>query len=87
MNFVNLHVHSHYSLLDGLARIEGLIRRAKEFGHPALALTDHGALYGAIEFYQAAKKRGSSRSSVLRPTSPLAVEQKRVLKMTMSGFI
>lgn len=58
MKFVNLHVHSHYSLLDGLARIEGLVRRAKEFGHPALALTDHGSLYGAIEFYQAARKAG-----------------------------
>ncbi len=58
MSFVNLHVHSHYSLLDGLARIEGLVRRAKEFDMPALALTDHGALYGAIEFYQEAKKVG-----------------------------
>ncbi|MBI4268218.1 DNA polymerase III subunit alpha [Candidatus Uhrbacteria bacterium] len=58
MRFVNLHVHSHYSLLDGLARIDGLVRRAKEFGMDALALTDHGYLYGAIEFYQAAKKAG-----------------------------
>ncbi|MBI4239642.1 DNA polymerase III subunit alpha [Candidatus Uhrbacteria bacterium] len=58
MKMVNLHVHSHYSLLDGLARIDGLVRRAKEFYMPALALTDHGALYGAIEFYQAARKEG-----------------------------
>lgn len=48
--FVNLHTHSHFSLLDGLARIDDLVQRAKGFGMPALALTDHGALYGAIEF-------------------------------------
>lgn len=53
--FVNLHTHSHFSLLDGLARIEGLVDRAKSFGMPAMALTDHGSLYGAIEFYKACK--------------------------------
>jgi len=51
-NFVHLHVHSHYSLLDGSCRIEDLAARAKEFGMPALALTDHGNLFGAIEFYK-----------------------------------
>jgi DNA polymerase-3 subunit alpha len=56
--FVHLHVHSHYSLLDGLAKIDGLVARAKELGMPALALTDHGNLYGAIEFYEKAKKAG-----------------------------
>jgi len=56
--FVHLHVHSEYSLLDGLGRVSDLIARAKELGMPALALTDHGAMYGAIEFYQAAKKQG-----------------------------
>ncbi|MBM4465095.1 MAG: DNA polymerase III subunit alpha [Chloroflexi bacterium] len=56
--FVHLHVHSEYSLLDGLGRAEGLVVRAKELGMPALALTDHGAMYGAIEFYQAAQKHG-----------------------------
>ncbi len=56
--FVNLHTHSHFSLLDGLARLEGLVDRAKSFGMNALALTDHGALYGAIEFYKACKKGG-----------------------------
>ncbi len=54
--FVHLHVHSEYSLLDGLGRVEDLVVRAKELGMPALALTDHGAMYGAIEFYRAAKK-------------------------------
>ncbi|OGD30110.1 DNA polymerase III subunit alpha [Candidatus Azambacteria bacterium RIFCSPLOWO2_01_FULL_46_26] len=58
MKFTHLHVHSHYSLLDGLAKIDGLLDRAKELGMDSLALTDHGVLYGAIEFYREAKKRG-----------------------------
>lgn len=57
-NFVHLHVHSHYSLLDGLAKIDELLDRTKELGMEALALTDHGVLYGAIEFYEKAKKKG-----------------------------
>lgn len=52
MSFVHLHTHSHYSLLDGLIKIDGLIKKAKEHGMPALALTDHGNMYGAIEFYK-----------------------------------
>lgn len=56
--FTHLHVHSHYSLLDGLSKIDGLIERAKELGMDSLALTDHGVLYGAIEFYKKAKKGG-----------------------------
>ena len=58
MYFTHLHVHSHYSLLDGLARPEQLLNRAKEMGFDALALTDHGVMYGAIEFYSLAKKMG-----------------------------
>lgn len=58
MSFVHLHTHSHYSLLDGLSKIDQLIARAKEYGMPALALTDHGVMYGAVEFYQKAKKAG-----------------------------
>lgn len=58
MSFVHLHTHSHYSLLDGLAKIDDLIGRAKELGMDCLALTDHGNLYGAVEFYQKAKKAG-----------------------------
>lgn len=58
MQFVHLHVHSHYSLLDGLPKIDDLVRRAKELGLPALALTDHGVMYGAVEFYQKAKTAG-----------------------------
>ncbi|MFZ5559751.1 MAG: PHP domain-containing protein, partial [Patescibacteria group bacterium] len=49
--FTHLHVHSHYSLLDGLAKIDELIEKAKEMKMDSLALTDHGAMYGAIEFY------------------------------------
>ncbi len=58
MKFVHLHTHSHYSLLDGLAKIDELIDAAKEKKMKALALTDHGAMYGVIEFFQKAKKAG-----------------------------
>ncbi len=57
-NFIHLHVHSEYSLLDGAVRIKDLIAKAVEFDMPAVALTDHGAMYGIIEFYNAAKKAG-----------------------------
>jgi len=56
--FTHLHVHSHYSLLDGLAKIDDLIKKAKELNMSSLALTDHGVLYGAIEFYKKAKRVG-----------------------------
>ena len=56
--FTHLHAHSEYSLLDGMCRIEGMLRRAQELGMDALALTDHGVLYGAIDFYLAAQGLG-----------------------------
>ena len=56
--FTHLHVHSHYSLLDGLGKIDDLLDRAKELGMDSLALTDHGVLYGAVEFFIKAKERG-----------------------------
>ncbi len=56
--FVHLHVHTQYSLLDGANQIDRLIRQAQTFGMPAIAMTDHGNLFGAIEFYLAAKKAG-----------------------------
>ncbi len=58
MKFVHLHTHSHYSLLDGLAKIDDLVLRAKSLEMDALALTDHGNLYGAIEFYKKARAAG-----------------------------
>ncbi|MHA3770204.1 DNA polymerase III subunit alpha [Verrucomicrobiota bacterium sgz303538] len=57
-SFVHLHVHTEYSTLDGAVRIEELMKKAKEFKMPAVGMTDHGVLYGAIEFYEAAKKAG-----------------------------
>ena len=57
-DFVHLHVHTEYSLLDGAGRISELVQRAKELQQPALAITDHGTMYGVMEFYQAAKKAG-----------------------------
>jgi len=56
--FTHLHVHSEYSLLDGLCRIPALVQRAKDMGMETLALTDHGALYGAVDFYTEAKAAG-----------------------------
>src|SRR2546426_10211919 len=57
-DFVHLHVHSEYSLLDGAAQLEKLVQKAKELRFPAIALTDHGNLFGAIDFYLAAQKAG-----------------------------
>ena len=56
--FVHLHVHSHYSLLDGAAKISELVKKAKDLGMPAIALTDHGNLYGAFEMHEAASNEG-----------------------------
>lgn len=58
MKFTHLHVHTHFSLLDGLTKIEDLIAKSKELGFDAIAITDHGAMYGAIEFYNACKDAG-----------------------------
>ena len=57
-DFVHLHVHSQYSLLDGACHLEKLVRKAKEFKMPALAVTDHGNLFGAVDFYRLAQKEG-----------------------------
>ncbi len=54
--FVHLHVHTQYSMLDGAIRVPDLIQRAKDFDMPAVAISDHGAMYGALEFYEKAKK-------------------------------
>lgn len=57
-DFVHLHVHSDYSLLDGASRLRDLVQKAAELGMPSLALTDHGVMYGVIDFYKLAKKAG-----------------------------
>ena len=58
MSFVHLHLHTEYSLLDGACRIDGLMDRVKELGQTAVAITDHGVMYGCIDFYKAAKAAG-----------------------------
>ena len=58
MAFVHLHVHTEFSLLDGACRIEKVAKRAKEMGQTALAITDHGVMYGAVAFYKACKEAG-----------------------------
>jgi DNA polymerase-3 subunit alpha len=58
MKFIHLHTHSHYSLLDGLSKVKDMVKLAKENGMTALALTDHGAMYGAVEFYMTCMKNG-----------------------------
>ena len=58
MKYTHLHVHSHYSLLDGLGKIDDLLDRAKELGMDSIALTDHGVMYGAVELFIKAKEKG-----------------------------
>ena len=58
MSFVHLHVHTEYSLLDGACRIDRMMERVKELGQDAIAITDHGVMYGCIDFYKAAKAAG-----------------------------
>src|SRR3989338_7496373 len=58
IEFIHLHTHTHFSLLDGLSKVDKVVARAKELGMSAIAMTDHGAMYGAIEFYKACKAAG-----------------------------
>ena len=58
MSFVHLHVHSEYSLLDGACRVSQMAKQAKALGQNALAITDHGVMYGAVAFYQACVDEG-----------------------------
>ena len=85
-DFVHLHLHTQYSLLDGAIKIPDLVKRAHDLHMPAMAITDHGNMFGAMEFYDVATKPGSSRllvaKSILRPDPVLikkgcAVQAKR----------
>ena len=58
MAFTHLHVHTEYSLLDGASKISELVARVKEMGMDSLAITDHGVMYGVIDFYRACRKEG-----------------------------
>ena len=58
MPFTHLHVHTEYSLLDGSSKIKEITKRAAELGMDSLAITDHGVMYGVIDFYRAAKDAG-----------------------------
>ena len=58
IDFAHLHVHTEYSLLDGACRIEELMERASSLGQKHIAITDHGVMYGVIDFYRAAKAKG-----------------------------
>ena len=58
MAFTHLHVHTEYSLLDGACRIEKLLDKAQEMGQKSVAITDHGVMYGAIDFYNACLEEG-----------------------------
>ena len=58
MSFAHLHVHTEYSLLDGFSNIKKLVKRVKELNMAAVAITDHGTMFGVIDFYKAAKSGG-----------------------------
>ena len=66
MSFAHLHVHTEYSLLDGACRISELPKLVKSMGQTAVAITDHGVMYGAIDFYRACKAEGLSPLSAVR---------------------
>jgi DNA polymerase-3 subunit alpha len=95
--FVHTHVHSHYSLLDGAAQIDDLVAAAARYEQPALALTDHGNLCGAIEFYRACKAQGvkpivgleaylAPRSRFDRTKNPVAAHHLILLAMNETGY-
>ena len=69
MSFVHLHNHTEFSLLDGACRIDQVAKRAAELGMPALAVTDHGVMYGAVAFYKACKAVWSGLQAG-RPADP-----------------
>jgi DNA polymerase III subunit alpha len=99
-NCVHLHVHSEYSMLDGAARVRQMVARAAELGMPALAITDHGVLYGLIDFYQACHEAGikpilgcelylareSRFSRIAGDDSPKTIQHLTVLAKNETGY-
>lgn len=78
--FAHLHIHTEYSLLDGACRIDQLMDRVKECGQTAIACTDHGVMYGCVQFYKAAKKAGikpimGAKSTL--PPAPVSIRSTR----------
>ena len=67
-SFVHLHVHTEYSMLDGAARVSELVKEVARQEMPAIAMTDHGNVFGAFDFYKQATKAGVKPISVLKPT-------------------
>ena len=97
--FVHLHVHTQYSLLDGAIRLDRLLNQCKEYGMDAVAVTDHGAMFGALEFYVKAKKAGikpiigcefyispTSRSDKSAKSAGAAAHHLMLLAMDISGY-
>jgi DNA polymerase-3 subunit alpha len=85
--FVHLHCHTQYSLLDGANKVEELVERVKALKQPALAMTDHGNMFGAIEFYLEASKRGvkpivAAKSMSRRPAASSAKASIRATRNT-----
>ena len=66
VNFVHLHTHTEYSLLDGAASIKKLIAKTKELGMDSIAITDHGAMYGVVDFYKEAIANGIKPMSMIQ---------------------
>ena len=85
MSFAHLHVHTEFSLLDGSNKIKECVSRVKELGMNSVAITDHGVMFGVIDFYRAAKAAGSSRSldvkCMLRPV-PVLIKRQSAMVMT-----
>ena len=86
-DFVHLHIHTEYSLLDGACRIDQLMDRVKECGQSAIAITDHGVMYGCVQFYKAAKRRASSLSSAVRSMWPPAPASIKSTKSTATTIL
>jgi len=87
MNFTHLHVHTEYSLLDGSSKIPELIARTKELGMDSIAITDHGVMYGVINFYKEAKKQGLSLSLDARYMWHREAEKTGKMSVVRNGII